>query len=550
MAMYELLVGMQYVGIVLLLVEIAMILYNEISLNKALMLMFSICALINTVGYLLQMQARSMEAAMYAVKFTYFGKPFLILSMFFFVLNYCRVKCPKWIISVLYIFHAMIPMLVLHYENNTLFYTKVEYTTEGLFPHLILSHGIVYNLFMVMVAVFSVVMVYNCIKRLKVVRDHNEKMIIYYLMLIIGCAVLSIILYASGVTDGYDVTALGYVICATIIAWICIRYNLFGTLKAAQDSVLDNMSDGVMVLNNSQEVLYSNNQAEKVYPQIMIANEQENVVDEIHKKMEKHEKIFRDSDIYTIKENQLVSGKTTLGSVLVIENVTDDYNYKQRLEFDVKEKTKEIEHIQHAIITGIANMVEARDDVTGTHIKNTSQHVKELCYELYRKHQYLGILNRNYIETLVNAAPLHDIGKIAIPDAILQKPGPLTEEEFAIIKTHSQVGAKLLDEIIEQAGNDETLMIARDMAHYHHERWDGKGYPSGLAGEEIPLCARIMAVADVYDALISMRSYKEPFSLEKAEQIIREGAGTQFDPIVVEAFLQLVQGNSSPKEQI
>ena len=140
---------------------------------------------------------------------------------------------------------------------------------------------------------------------------------------------------------------------------------------------------------------------------------------------------------------------------------------------------------------------------------------------------------------VVASAPLHDVGKIMVPDAILNKPGKLTDEEFELMKTHTTEGAKVIDDVIHKVGNIKSgyLNEAKNMAHYHHEKWNGKGYPEGLAGEDIPLSARIMAVADVFDALVSRRCYKPPFTFEDAMGIIQKDAGTHFDPNVVKAFV-------------
>ncbi|MBQ6530516.1 MAG: HD domain-containing protein, partial [Clostridia bacterium] len=150
---------------------------------------------------------------------------------------------------------------------------------------------------------------------------------------------------------------------------------------------------------------------------------------------------------------------------------------------------------------------------------------------------YEDRLTDQFIEDVKNAAPLHDIGKIYISDVVLNKPGKLTDEEFEIMRSHTTLGSTIIDRAIEIVPESGYLEEAKNLSEYHHEKWNGKGYPHGISGEDIPLSARIMAVADVFDALVSRRSYKEPFTFEKAVEIIREDAGTHFDPLVVEAFL-------------
>lgn len=193
--------------------------------------------------------------------------------------------------------------------------------------------------------------------------------------------------------------------------------------------------------------------------------------------------------------------------------------------------------MQSGIITMMAEIVENRDDNTGGHIRRTAGYVECIAGELLRRGDYRDILTDRYIKDMIVAAPLHDIGKIHIPDAVLNKPGKLSEKEFAIMKTHTTAGRELLDRAREELGESGYLNTAIEMAAYHHEWWNGKGYPYGVSKEEIPLCARIMAVADVFDALTSKRCYKDAMPIEKAYEIIREESGTHFDPVVAEAFL-------------
>ena len=192
--------------------------------------------------------------------------------------------------------------------------------------------------------------------------------------------------------------------------------------------------------------------------------------------------------------------------------------------------------MQSGMITFMAEVVENRDDNTGGHIRRTAEYVAGIAKKLKTQGKYSDILTDRYISDMVIAAPLHDIGKIHIPDAVLNKPGRLTEEEFEVMKTHTTAGEELLLHAKAELGESEYLNMAVEMAAYHHEFWNGKGYPYGISGEEIPLCARIMAVADVFDALTSKRCYKSAMPLEKAYAIIREESGTHFDPAVVEAF--------------
>jgi len=191
------------------------------------------------------------------------------------------------------------------------------------------------------------------------------------------------------------------------------------------------------------------------------------------------------------------------------------------------------------MIMGFATLVENKDGSTGGHIKRTSGYVRLLVEELRRRGHYKSELTKDYVNDLYLAAPMHDIGKIAIPDAILQKPGKLTQEEFELMKQHTKKGGKIIKETFGHLGDEAYTKVAYQVAKYHHEKWNGTGYPKGLEGEEIPLCARIMAVADVFDAVSEKRCYRDAMPMDKCFQIIAEGSGTDFDPVIADTFLAI-----------
>jgi putative two-component system response regulator len=211
---------------------------------------------------------------------------------------------------------------------------------------------------------------------------------------------------------------------------------------------------------------------------------------------------------------------------------------KEDLEAEVSRRLKELLVLQDVSILALAHLAETRDTETGNHLRRTQGYVRLLASLLLNHPRYGVLLDAGSVELLAKSAPLHDIGKVGIPDHILLKPGKLNADEWAVMKTHAQLGSEAIEHAERDAeGSVAFLAHAKDIAHYHHEKWDGSGYPMGLVGEAIPLSARMMALADVFDALISKRVYKPALSYEVARDQIQAESGSHFDPIIVETFL-------------
>ncbi len=228
--------------------------------------------------------------------------------------------------------------------------------------------------------------------------------------------------------------------------------------------------------------------------------------------------------------------KTSITTKVLHDHLVE---YKNELEQKVAERTEQVVLTQQVTVFALAKLAESRDNDTGDHLERMRSYARELAVEVVSKPKYSGLYDDDYVVEIFKSTPLHDIGKVGIPDNILLKPGKLTSEEFEIMKRHTTIGGDTLKAADTEAGCDSFLAMGRDIAYFHHEKWDGSGYPFGLAGENIPLCARIAALADVYDALSARRPYKEPFEHEKCRAIILEGRGSHFDPDVVDAFVAL-----------
>lgn len=212
--------------------------------------------------------------------------------------------------------------------------------------------------------------------------------------------------------------------------------------------------------------------------------------------------------------------------------------YRTQLEDVIDDKTAQISNLQHLLTISWAEMIESRDGTTGSHVRNTTAYYEILVKALSASDQFDSQFTDSTMGDLLRASTLHDIGKIGISDTILKKPGPLEKDEFKLMQTHSQIGANMIQKIVSETSFDNFLNYAKEMAWFHHERWDGTGYPFGLRGQSVPAYVRALSIVDVYDALTSVRPYKEAFSHEKAMDIISSDSGKFFDPDIFRIFLE------------
>ncbi|MBB5227061.1 HD domain-containing phosphohydrolase [Treponema ruminis] len=317
--------------------------------------------------------------------------------------------------------------------------------------------------------------------------------------------------------------------------------------RSVNDDVLNYLNYNVVLLSmKSVESTESISQFMKsfVFPLVVRVNSSISRLSEMSKVYIEQSKAEMDRHLDSTKYFSII------GFVVLIFSLVISTIYTHRVLKELEEKNKffqskseanemRILEIQNKTIMGIADLVESRSGETGLHVKRTSHLVNMILLQARKKGKWSEILTDEYIDYVTRAAPMHDLGKIVIPDAILNKPGKFTPEEFEIMKTHASAGGKIVYDIIGGVADKKYVDIASDIASYHHEKWNGKGYPNGKAGQEIPLCARIMAVADVFDALIAERCYKKPMSYEDAFALIERESGEHFDPEVVELFMEL-----------
>ncbi|MCF0221130.1 MAG: HD domain-containing protein [Fibrobacter sp.] len=512
------------------------------------------------VGYLALGLSTNVDQAIAANKMCYFGASFLPMFTFHAILLICEAKAPALLNLFLGVLAFAVFGLSFTVGYNQIFYTSIRWEQIYGVGNYVATFGpghMLFNFMLVFYVVANVsVIVYAFFKKNNVSYKHLTA-----LALIEMVSILSFVLARFMGTDTLIMPAV-YLFDQYALLYICYRVRYYDITQAFTKALEENNSDGYISVLHDKTFLCGNKIAYSFFEDLkkcrvdtVLNGNSEFVdfltgwVDDLKKrKNDKTGKLEETKDFHCDDKHYkfIVRGvHPSKGSSVYLFNISDNtelYNYVQmlgsnnlQLESIIKSNAEQIHAIQQDMIIGMANMVENRDSNTGGHIKRTSQVVAILVDEL-RKENILDCDDK-FFNALVKSAPMHDLGKIAVDDAILRKPGRFTPEEYEIMKTHPFKGATIVENLLSNIEEPEFTRIAKNLALSHHERYDGKGYPNGLKGEEIPIEARIMAIADVYDALVSRRCYKEKFSFDTAYEIVLGGMGTQFDPELKECFI-------------
>ena len=500
-------------------------------------------------GYVLTESPMVLEQAITGLKLSYIGGPFLMLFMMLAIFDFCNLNSRKWLRLVLFILSILMYLPIATLEKNTLFYKDIHLEFVNNQPLIIKTYGPLHTVHYVFLIFYLAITTGAIIYSLKKKKDVSEKKLVVLLF----CEAVTTILFFAGhiFHMKFELAPVSYLVSEFVFLTMISRISLYDITETAIDTIVINGNTGFISFDKHFRYLSSNTLAKEVFPSLSELRTDSNaaknpilnfvLISKIRTFIEDNTKNYFykncDDKIYQVNIDYLYAGKKKCGYMLYIQDDTKDQKYisllndfNGKLKDEVDEKTRHIEKMHDNLILGMATMVESRDNSTGGHIKRTSD-VIEILVGVIEKDTSDDKLNLSpeFCHNLIKAAPMHDLGKIAVDDAILRKPGRFTDEEFAVMKTHTTEGARIVHEILKETDDYDFHILAENVAHYHHERWDGSGYPEGLRGEQIPLEARIMAIADVYDALVSKRVYKESMSFENANKIIMEGMGKHFD---------------------
>ena len=546
------------VGFVLSVIMLIFLILMGRKQNIAIYIMIFVAILLSNYGYHAVSVAHTLEAALVGQRILNIGSTFAPVLMLYCAMKLCKIRAPKVMVYLSLAFSLLVAYYSFtigitkdYYEAVTLEQRNgVSYLHKTFGPaHLLYDIQVFGNV----IATF-VILIYSLFKR----RNASHNLAICFLVV----EVMSVLLFAFNRITGAELELYVVIyICVEVIILFCIRrLSMYEVSDSIANSLNENSNYGYIVVDSRMRYASSNRTAELFLPEIKMQKVDTNFTPEItpiiceklgpwlRNPQQKELNCYIEKDGRNIK----CSARTLhhgifdkhIGYIIELLDNTQHHkyvelmnNYNTDLEAEVDRQTQHITEMQDKIVLGMADVIENRDDNTGGHVRRTSYVVRFFIEELEKVGEEYGF-SQKFLENVAKAAPMHDLGKIAVDDRVLRKPGKYTAEEFEEMKTHSEKGAGIIIQILEGVEDEKFIEIARNVAYYHHEKWNGEGYPHKLMGKDIPVEARIMALADVFDALVSKRCYKEKMSYEEAFKIIEESLGSHFDPELGKLFLK------------
>lgn len=514
-----------------------------------------IIALLVNLGFFIKSMTTSVGEAILLNDIIYLNGTILPALFIVSMLKSFNINAPKW--AKFLLFAAAIAHLVLVWVGctNDMYYAnpRIEFTPNGTVLHFEKGPWMVYHF--VYIGIACSIALWLCIYGLL----HSEKISRWVLACYVTIFFVAAIAYGIEVVLKVDNEFMPVIyMLGTWVVVFSYGYTRMHNVDGIVSTMYDGLTDrGYVAFDKKGRFLNANKKALSILPELNKIRVDRHLVPEdgkiynlftegmksISNGTSKSE-LLKVNDIiykYDVSYFNIEVGKKQDGFLFEFVDDTERQkhmefmeHYNDMLQKRVREKSQHITEIQQKIVLGLSEIIENRDSNTGGHVRRTSDIVKILVKTV----QDIGkiTLDSEFIDDVIRAAPMHDLGKIAVDNSILCKPARLTDEEYAVMKTHAIKSAEIVHSILEGVEEEHFVKLSSNLAKHHHERWDGKGYPEGLSGEKIPLEARIMALADVYDALVSKRCYKEPMSFEEARKIILENMGTQFDPNLREIF--------------
>lgn len=520
-----------------------------------LYVIFCLLVIINSLGRYLLSVSDNLGMALTANKLIYVGGCYCPLFIVLALRQLCGIRISKVITGGMTLFSTVMMGFVLTIGHSGIYYKDVQLAEGDGYHYLIKTYGPAHSAYMIMVLLYGLLIVYYLIYAIR--RRSHISVRTVSVISVMGMGVVIAYLLERLLKSKVSYVSLGYLAAAVCLVYLLERINIYDLTANIAVSVERLGEYGYIEFDRKYRYVNANSYAKELFPAI----EEEWRIDAPVPVSDSY--LYREVVLW-LKESSYdgskmisVNGKYIQMSVrdimrgrgrkagylveLIDRTSEQNYlnaieNYNSNLQKEVARKTADIVHVKDMMVLGMATMVESRDNSTGGHIRRTSRVVEIFSDRLSDCLDEFGI-SEEFLQMVIKAAPMHDLGKIAVPDSVLQKQGKFTDEEYEIMKRHSAEGARIVNDILKGVESEEFVRVAVNVAHYHHEKWNGQGYPTGIKGEEIPIEARIMALADVFDALVSKRCYKDAYSFDTAFGIIEESLGTHFDPKLGRVFL-------------
>lgn len=539
---------------------IALIVYYEINstnLNKNYLTLF-LTTFISNFGYAMSVHAETLEGALSGNLLSYIGSIFTILFGLIVIVDLCHKHFNFFLRFGLLILATIIGILLATTKETQLFFSSPYIVTEYGLTLIKFKMGPAMYIYMAYLGGVNLGAIITVIHSIFTKKNVSRKSLQILLCMLIFGTLSYIIPLAAGTR--INLMPYIYIILEMFFLYFSTKTNTYDLQLNLLNIYQNRTGYGYIAFDNKKRFLGCNEFALTFFPRLKelsldsyIPSSYSNFIKNLHynepgwdwnEHLNKDFKIQNENKAGICTIHRLSASRLKMGYFVELRDDTEQQNYinslssfNKELAHLVEEKTNQITDMQDSIIRGIATMVESRDNSTGGHILRTSDCVKIFAEELI-KHQELTECSTNFCKLIVKAAPMHDLGKIAVDDSILRKPGKFTPEEYEHMKEHPAKGAIIVEKVLSHINDNDFRRIAINVAHYHHEKWDGTGYPENLKGEAIPMEARIMALADVFDALVSKRCYKEAKSFDEAFEIIKNDLGKHFDPVIGQIFIE------------
>ena len=549
----------------------ALVLFSRRGANT-LEILISVCIMMSNAGYFVLSCSRNLQEAVLANSLCYVGGVFLPLLIVYILIDYSDSKVPTWFSVVILVLNIAVFISTLLTDRIPMFYSSVKFV-PGDPAMLIKEPGSIYYIRYIILAVEVGLAAFFTILTYLGKRSASFRLMMTYAGSLFGVVIVYL---ARRIFDiKYDLIPFFYLICTLMLDYVVARSTIYNVNLSVQEKIDELSTFGYLAFDKQFRFVGSNSVSEKFFPEIKNARIDSKIIAKDYALKDLLKWVA--SNAKESAEKKQVQGKFTRaitindkspterrflecemsfihfglqnhvsGYLVELTDVTEQHNMIETMSWkgeslkrEAEKQAKRAKSMQMSTILGMAAMIESRDNSTGGHINRTSECVALFVNHLRNLDDYN--MSESYWDAVINAAPLHDLGKITVDDAILRKPTGLTDDEYEQMKKHAENGAKIMNKVLEDVDDKEFVSVATNVAHYHHEKYNGTGYPDRLRGENIPFEARIMALADVFDALASRRYYKEPMSYDEAFEIIRQELGHHFDPHLGRIFISLKQ---------